>query len=137
MDHRSVGEGPEQRGLDRGDAPAVGKARERQANDVLRKLDEDHRLCRISRDEYRYRRRALLESLGDVVAQAGPDTVRRDVQAYDTVASGEMGRADVGKAERKLAKPVSTFGAVRLIEGVALLGAIALGVVLCYWLARM
>ena len=39
--------------------------REQQVNDALRVLDEMHRLCRIERDDYRQRRRRLLESLSD------------------------------------------------------------------------
>jgi hypothetical protein len=136
MEHQSASAGDSQRGMEESDARAAMKARERQVNEALRALDEDHRLHRIARDEYRDRRRALLESLGDEIAQAERDTVRRAVPAYDTLMSGEMGKTRDGKAERKRDRSSTTLGAVGLIERAALLGAIALciGVVLCYWL---
>lgn len=58
--------------------------RERQVNDALRVLDEMHRLGRIERDEYRQRRRRLLESLGGEASSDGRDTVRRRMPAGDT-----------------------------------------------------
>ncbi|WP_232221315.1 hypothetical protein [Burkholderia sp. WSM2232] len=58
--------------------------RERQVNDALRMLDEMHRLGRIERDEYRQRRRRLLESLGGEAPSDDRDTVRRRVPARDT-----------------------------------------------------
>jgi len=54
-------------------------ANEQQVNDALRALDEACRLQRIPRDEYRQRRRRLLESLGRTSAAPDDtnDTVRR------------------------------------------------------------
>lgn len=57
--------------------------REQQVNDALRVLDEMHRLSRIERDEYRQRRRQLLESLCDATGCSGHDTVRRAVPRHD------------------------------------------------------
>jgi hypothetical protein len=57
--------------------------REQQVNDALRALDEMRRLSRIERDEYRRRRRQLLESLCDATGCSGPDTVRRAVPRHD------------------------------------------------------
>ncbi len=57
--------------------------RERQVNDALRGLDEMHRQRRIGRDDYRQRRRRLLESLSETTELAGRDTVRRAVPECD------------------------------------------------------
>jgi hypothetical protein len=62
-----------------GDGPRRGvgmSVDEQQVNEALRALDEAHRLQRIQRNEYRQRRRALLESLIRVTAGAG-DSERR------------------------------------------------------------
>jgi hypothetical protein len=136
MEQWSVAAGDSPRGLVESAARAAMKGRERQVNEALRTLDEDHRLGRIARDEYRHRRRALLESLGDEIAQAERETVRRAVPAYDMSTPGELGKARNGKAERKLNTSGTAFDAAWLIERAALLCAIALcsGVLLCYWL---
>ena len=78
MEQWSVAAGDSPRGLVESAARAAMKVRERQVNEALRTLDEDHRLGRIARDEYRHRRRALLESLGDEIAQAGDLEVEFD-----------------------------------------------------------
>lgn len=59
-------------------------AREQEVNDALRVLDEMHRLCCVERDDYRQRRRRLLESLSDAAACAGRDMVRHTVTDRDT-----------------------------------------------------
>lgn len=75
--------------------------REQQINDTLRVLDEAHRLGHIERDEYRRRRRRLLESLCGAIRRGGPDTVRRAVPAgvtlfaHTTVPRDDAGHADV------------------------------------------
>lgn len=53
--------------------------REQQINDALRALDDMHRECRIERDDYRERRRCLLDSLSGTAQSIGHDTVRRAV----------------------------------------------------------
>lgn len=57
--------------------------REQQVNDALHALDETHRLGQIGRDEYRRRRRQVLESLRDAAACSRTDTVRRVVPAAE------------------------------------------------------
>ncbi|WP_414441646.1 hypothetical protein [Burkholderia sp. 22PA0106] len=71
--------------------------REQQVNDALRSLDEMHRQRRIARDEYRQRRRRLLDSLSEATELAGRDTVRRAVPDCDApVARREAGGDDAG-----------------------------------------
>ncbi|ASW03534.1 hypothetical protein [Paraburkholderia aromaticivorans] len=57
--------------------------REQQINDALRALDDMHRQCRIERDDYRQRRRHLLDSLSGAARNNGHDTVRRAVPVND------------------------------------------------------
>jgi hypothetical protein len=137
MEHGPMASGDRQRGMEECDARLVMKTRERQVNDALRGLDEDHRLHGLARDDYRQRRRVLLESLGDEIAQAERDTVRRMVPAYDTSTSSEMRKACDGHAQRKRNRTGTRFDAVALMTRVALFGAVALCIVvmLCYCLA--
>ena len=55
--------------------------RERRANQGLRVLDEAHYSGRISRDEYRLRRRQLLGSLSDSYGITARNTLRGGQQA--------------------------------------------------------
>ena len=67
---------------------------ERRVNQGLRSLDEAHRLGRLSREDYRSRRRALLQGLND----SGGVTARNAI----TPAAAGRPRAD----ERRPAMPV-------------------------------
>ncbi|MGF6512513.1 hypothetical protein [Paraburkholderia sp. 32] len=108
---------------------------EQQVNDALRTLDEAHRLQRIQRNEYRYRRRMLFESLGRDTAGTG-DTVRRVVlsgvmQQPDVSAeghdAGSAASAEGGAVRTDLgARPLAAWAAV-------LLGVAAVGVMLFCW----
>jgi hypothetical protein len=105
---------------------------EQQVNDALRALDEDHRLQRIRRDEYRQRRRALLESLARDTAGAD-DTVRRTVPrgiAFQRDASpdGRDARSSESAedAGRAITRPLATC---------AVLGMVAVSVLLVCWFA--
>lgn len=74
--------------------------REQQVNDTLRVLDELHRLRQIERDDYRRRRRQLLEPLCDGTGCSGRDTVRRALPVVVTPPTGAMGRRhDPGEPE--------------------------------------
>lgn len=61
--------------------------RERRANQGLRVLDEAHYSGRISRDEYRLRRRQLLGSLGDSYGITARNTLRGNQAAAPVAAS--------------------------------------------------
>ncbi|MGF6807108.1 hypothetical protein OKW30_002234 [Paraburkholderia sp. Clong3] len=108
---------------------------EQQVNDALRALDEAHRLQRIQRNEYRYRRRMLFESLGRDTAGTG-DTVRRVVlsgvmQQPDVLAeghdAGSAASAEGGAVRTDLgARPLAAWAAV-------LFGVAAVGVMLFCW----
>jgi hypothetical protein len=105
--------------------------REQQVNDALRVLDEMHRLHRIERDEYRLRRRHLLESLGDRDECTVRDTVRRAVPAGDT------------PPRRSLANPpeaAATHGRwarIRWVALGALLLGLAVGIAAVCWVTTM
>lgn len=108
--------------------------REQQVNDALRVLDEMHRLCRIERDDYRQRRRRLLESLSDATVRAGRDTVRHTVPGGDTRATGAtLRRRNANKSQA--AKLRGRRSGARRIAMCTL----ALGVLACaaawYWFA--
>jgi hypothetical protein len=98
------------------------RQREQWTSEMLRGLDEVHRLGRIPRDEYRRRRRELLESLRKA-RRTDRDTVRRavaapaasDAEGTFTKCSGESGHPRY---------------VVRLATCVALLGAAGLCVAL-------
>lgn len=98
--------------------------REQQVNNALRVLDEMHRLCRIERDEYRRRRRRLLESLSDATGCTGRDTVRRAVPASEPrEESTTVRRYEAGQPEAAVPRGLRA-GAGRAAVYVLLLGAV-------------
>jgi hypothetical protein len=94
------------------------RQREQWTSEMLRALDESHRLGRIPRHEYRCQRRELLESLRKA-SRTDRDTVRRALPAH--------GASD---AKGTLTKRSGAAGRsrymVRLVVVVALLGAAGL-----------
>ncbi|CAB3751173.1 hypothetical protein [Paraburkholderia humisilvae] len=92
--------------------------RERRVNLQLSALDDAHRVGRVSRDEYRLRRRRLLATLSDTTRATGRDTVRRPASA--------------GQAPERAARPVSRWRQRMLSLGV--LGVVCAGLALFYWL---
>jgi hypothetical protein len=107
--------------------------REQQVNDALRVLDEMHRLRRIERDEYRRRRRQLLDSLGDADGCSGRDTVRRAVPAAETLpGSTTVWRRDAGKPEADAPRG-RRVGARLATVCVVVLGVVA-GAAVCWFL---
>ncbi|CAB3775800.1 hypothetical protein LMG28614_00087 [Paraburkholderia ultramafica] len=108
--------------------------REQQVNDALRVLDEMHRLCSIERDEYRRRRRQLLESLCDASGCNGSDTVRRALPAGVTLSAGTtVPRHAAGKAE--VAAPRGRRVSSRLATVcVVVLGVVAGAAAVCWFL---
>jgi hypothetical protein len=117
-------------------APDEGKemsVREQQVNDALRELDEMHRLCRIERDQYRRRRRQLLESLCDATGCSGRDTVRRAVPAGATLsADTTVRRRDAGKPE--VAAPHGRRLSARFAAVCVVVLGIAAGATVCWFL---
>jgi len=100
--------------------------RERQVNDALRVLDEMHRLGRIERDEYRQRRRRLLESLRGEAPSDGRDTVRRRVPAGDTRrAPVPLRQRDAGTTRTPVTQ--GRWAALWMLLLVAAAGALAAG----------
>lgn len=134
MGHQAAAARSIQRDVASIDEQTAARAREQQVNDTLRGLDEDHRQRRIQRDEYRQRRRALLESLGSEASRAGRDTVRRAVPASNLQQQDAKIQGDDGGEARTFLKSSRAFDASRLVEGAAVLGAIAIGIMLLYWL---
>lgn len=105
--------------------------REQQVNDALRGLDEMHRLRRIERDEYRMRRRRLLESLGDPDGRTVRDTVRRAVPVGDAplrVAPASPREAAAARGRRSRVQWVAL--------GVLMLG-LAVGFAAVRWMMTM
>jgi hypothetical protein len=117
-------------------APDEGRemsVREQQVNDALRVLDEMHRLCHIERDEYRRRRRQLLESLCDATGCSGRDTVRRAMPAAETLpGSTTVWRRDAGKPEADVPRG-RRHGARLAAVCVVALGVVA-GAAVCWFL---
>jgi hypothetical protein len=112
--------------------------REQRANEVLRALDEAHRLGRLQRDEYRRRRRELLESLREE-RDADRDTVRRAMPAQGVAVMGAVPPPhNASDADDTIAMRVKRSGRprrlVRLAVLAALLGVAGLGVALACWL---
>lgn len=110
---------------------------EQAVNEALRALDEAYRLQRLQRDEYRQRRRALLESLardaaatgdtaGDTARRAAPSGIGQQAHAWPEVRDSDGARGDEAAATR----PVFGKGARAV-----LLGALAVGVVVFCWFA--
>jgi hypothetical protein len=121
-----------------GDRHAMSQ-REQRTNEALRALDEAHRLGRIQRDEYRRRRRALLESLRDA-NRTDSDTVRRAVPADGLSVKGAAApHHDASGVAETIAMRVGRAGharrVTRLAVFTALLGVAGLGVALACWLA--
>lgn len=107
--------------------------RERRVNQGLRVLDDAHYSGRISRDEYRQRRRQLLGSLCDSHGITARNTLRgRNTQQGGRGASGAHGPA--------VSQPLPAPFAARHAVAWKQLLAFALGLVLCalllYWLLR-
>jgi hypothetical protein len=101
--------------------------REQRANDVLRALDEAHRLGRIGRDEYRRRRRELLDSLREE-RDGDRDTVRRAMPAHGVPVKGA---APPQRESNRAGRPRYL---IRLAVFAALLGVAGLCVALAGWL---
>jgi hypothetical protein len=113
------------------DEEATMRTREREVNAALQALDDDHRQRRIQRDEYRQRRRVLLESLAAHVddGDAGRDTVRRMVKAAGAESLSHAQDGCVGSAaDVRLAS--AGRGARPLTTYAVLLGVVAAGVML-------
>lgn len=111
--------------------------REQQANDALRVLDHMHRLCRIERDEYRHRRRQVLESLSDPSEcsdRTERDTVRRAVPAGAPTRMGAMERRyDVGEVGER-ASPKRASGLREAVLCLLIIAVVA-GVAAVCWVA--
>ena len=101
------------------------KLREKQANDALRELDDMHRTYRIERDEYRWRRRQLLESFSD----AGASTVRRLL----SVNKGTPVRQDGADRSAMSGTAGRRHNARWTTACIALIGLIGGAVVVCWW----
>jgi protein phosphatase len=120
------------------DAGAGTSADEQPVNEALRALDEAHRLQQIQRNEYRQRRRALLESLGRDAAGAG-DTVRRAAPFGIAHPTGVLPKdRDNGGAQRVDGEAAAAatrphFGVRSLAACIVLLGAAAAGFMLLCW----
>ena len=115
--------------------------RERAINKDLHVLDEAHRLGRITRAEYRARRRRVLRSLYDsngvvtarkTLVPGGATTTSRVRHAH-SAADGDASSAASGRALTTLLsmRPAITWRPVLAI----LIGAVAL-IFLAYWLLR-
>jgi hypothetical protein len=112
---------------------------EQRVNEALRSLDEAHRLGHMQRDEYRRRRRALLEALRNRSCTER-DTVRRTVSAnsllekvsaalhYDAGGLDENRAKTRGWADRERLLGLTAAFAVRL-------GVAGLCIALACWLA--
>lgn len=121
----------------------VASQRERRASQVLCALDEAYRLGRIARDEYRHRRRGLLESLREV-GDTDLDTVRRavPVPADDAHPKGATApRDDAGSVNKTIARRANQMGRMRYIARLAVFAALlsvaGLCVALAWWLAPL
>jgi hypothetical protein len=113
--------------------------RERQANLGLQSLDEAHLLGRITRNEYRLRRRHLLAGLADAdAATAKRDTVRRATPAgglQDSRAGEAARRERASTAEESAASRARAgFYWRHLVVSAGVLGVLGLGLALFYWL---
>jgi hypothetical protein len=123
--------------------------RERKANQSLHALDEAQRLGRISREEYRARRRYVLSTLCD----SHGVTARNAIVPKSSLPPGGGGQnrvvpitAGLAASGKVAAHPVapeevlSTLFPTRSTFGVKLMLAFGIGVVLCvvllYWLLR-
>jgi hypothetical protein len=114
------------------------RQRERTTNDALRALDDAHRLGRIQRDEYRRRRRELLESLRDA-SRIEHDTVRRAVPSHGVpVEAAAAPDGDARRLDETIAMHVDRAAhprcLARLAAFAALLGVAGLCVALACWL---
>ncbi|GAB2917613.1 hypothetical protein GCM10027093_65280 [Paraburkholderia jirisanensis] len=131
---------------------------EQQASFALQTLDEAHRLGRLTRDEYRLRRRQLLERLRNGYAAhlgspqhgSGQDTQRdtvRRMAAAGTVAAPYGVPADASAARAAAGEPIARHGAVaapampaarpgwrRVAWSVGALGVVCASAALYYWL---
>jgi hypothetical protein len=107
--------------------------REDQVNQGLRSLDDAHRLGRISREDYRARRRALLGSLRDSQGITARNTLRRP----KTGAQGSQPLATptsyAGALESMFNERPGVFGRKRLLW---LAAAAGVAVLLLYVLLR-
>ncbi|HUW54129.1 MAG TPA: hypothetical protein VMV99_11990 [Rhodanobacter sp.] len=107
---------------------------ERRSNHVLHALDEAHRLGRITRAQYRARRRALLVSLSDsngvtarnaIVTRQGPSQHRVD--------STRMAAADtVNEASTLFPERRAALRRLWLVVG----GMVLVALLLVYWMVR-
>jgi hypothetical protein len=108
------------------------RLREKQANDALRALDEMHRLCRIERDEYRWRRRQLLESFSNTTAGAGRDTVRRVLPTSEWPPANTSLKKNQVDIRDAAVKGERRYGARWTTACVMLIGVVA-GAAVVYW----
>jgi hypothetical protein len=105
------------------------RQREQWTGEMLRGLDEVHRLGRIPRDEYRRRRRELLESLRRA-SRTDRDTVRRAVSALATSdAEGTFTRRAGRTGRSRYMARLGVF--VALLGAAGLCVALACGLGLC------
>jgi hypothetical protein len=108
--------------------------RERNANQSLRALDEAHRLGRISREEYRSRRRHLLGALRDSHVVTARNAI---VRPAATPPSGQHHERVMHTADTEV---LTGLFATRHAFGRKLVTVLVVGVLLCailaYWLLR-
>jgi len=110
--------------------------RERAINQDLHVLDEAHRLGRITRDEYRSRRRRVLESLYD---SSGIVTARKALVPPGAATTPRTNRAYVapeatGGSARALTTLLSMRPAMAWKLSLAWAGGLLVLLVLAYWL---
>ena len=108
--------------------------RERRVNQGLRVLDEAHYSGRISREEYRLRRRHLLGSLCDSHGITARNTLRTRITQQGG-RGAPAAQAQTAPAE-SLPAAYATRHAVAWKQLLAFALGLALGALLLYWLLR-